>query len=156
MDSLQNQPVIYQNGSVIYTTSLYSSYQWYKDSIAILGADSSSYNTSGQSGGYYLKVSLDCGCNNVASNLINIGVSSTWDCLGSSCIDLGNGMGMYTDSLQCLVNCLSADLLSINHMNKGKLIKIIDVLGRVMKGVKNRSLFYIYDDGTVEKKIIVE
>ena len=36
------------------------------------------------------------------------------------------------------------------------LIKIIDILGRKSKVIKNQTLFYIYDDGTVEKKIIVE
>jgi len=36
------------------------------------------------------------------------------------------------------------------------LIKIVDVLGREITGVKNEPLFYIYDDGTVEKKIILE
>ena len=39
---------------------------------------------------------------------------------------------------------------------KGKLIKIIDVLGRKTKGTKNEPLFYIYDDGTVEKRIVIE
>jgi len=37
-----------------------------------------------------------------------------------------------------------------------KLIKIVDVLGRETKKAKNEPLFYIYDDGTVEKKIVVE
>ena len=36
------------------------------------------------------------------------------------------------------------------------LVKIIVVLGRDSKQLKNQSLFYIYDDGTVEKKIIFE
>ena len=30
---------------------------------------------------------------------------SSWDCIAGSCLDLGNGMGMYSDSLQCIVNC---------------------------------------------------
>jgi hypothetical protein len=30
------------------------------------------------------------------------------------------------------------------------------VLGRNANGDKNKPLFYIYDDGTVEKKIILE
>ena len=38
---------------------------------------------------------------------------------------------------------------------KGELIKITDILGRKTKGT-NQPLFYIYDDGTVEKKIILE
>jgi hypothetical protein len=37
-----------------------------------------------------------------------------------------------------------------------KLEKVVDVLGRNIKGKKNQPLFYIYDDGTVEKKIIIE
>jgi len=37
-----------------------------------------------------------------------------------------------------------------------KLIKIIDILGRETKGKKNEPIFYIYDDGTVEKRIVVE
>jgi hypothetical protein len=32
----------------------------------------------------------------------------------------------------------------------------VDILGREIKGTKNKLLFYIYDDGTVEKKIIFE
>ena len=34
--------------------------------------------------------------------------------------------------------------------------KIIDILGRETKPTINTPLFYIYDDGTVEKKIIIE
>ena len=37
-----------------------------------------------------------------------------------------------------------------------KLIKSIDLLGRVTHNQYNSVLFYIYDDGTVEKKIIIE
>ena len=36
------------------------------------------------------------------------------------------------------------------------LVKIIDLLGRETREMKNQPLFYIYDDGTVEKKIILE
>ena len=42
---------------------------------------------------------------------------------------------------------------SINHKS---LIKVVDVLGRESKGLKNQPLFYIYDDGTVQKKMIIE
>ena len=80
----------------------------------------------------------------------------SWDCVGSVCVDTGNGIGMYTDSLLCQLNCVSTDLLNIEYINKGKPIKIIDILGRENKGTKNEPLFYIYDDGTVEKKIILQ
>jgi hypothetical protein len=42
-----------------------------------------------------------------------------------------------------------------NNENR-KLIKIVDVLGRNTPYKKNIPLFYLYDDGTVEKRIIVE
>jgi len=41
------------------------------------------------------------------------------------------------------------------NLSKGKLLKITDLLGRETKQT-NQPLFYIYDDGTVEKKIIIE
>ena len=37
-----------------------------------------------------------------------------------------------------------------------KILKFIDLLGRETKVKKNEPLFYIYDDGSVEKKIIIE
>ena len=35
-------------------------------------------------------------------------------------------------------------------------VSIVDILGRDTKEIKNTPLFYIFDDGTVEKKIIIE
>ena len=37
-----------------------------------------------------------------------------------------------------------------------ELLKVTDLLGRETKGTKNQPLFYIYDDGTVEKRIVIE
>jgi len=42
------------------------------------------------------------------------------------------------------------------HSTNKKLLKITDLLGRETKGKKNEVLFYIYDDGTVEKRIVIE
>ena len=42
------------------------------------------------------------------------------------------------------------------HTSNKELIKVTDILGRETKGTKNEPLFYIYDDGTVEKKINIE
>ena len=39
---------------------------------------------------------------------------------------------------------------------KNKLIKVVDILGRKAQETQNTLLFNIYDDGTVEKKIIIE
>ncbi len=44
-----------------------------------------------------------------------------------------------------------------NHLPINRsLIKITDLLGRETKGSKNQPLFYIYDDGTVEKRITID
>ena len=42
------------------------------------------------------------------------------------------------------------------HTTNKELLKITDILGRETKGTKNTPLFYIYDDGTVEKRIVIE
>ncbi len=39
---------------------------------------------------------------------------------------------------------------------KKKIIKVMDLLGRKTKGTKNEVLFHIFDDGTVEKRIVIE
>ena len=44
----------------------------------------------------------------------------------------------------------------IEYGNNINLNKKIDVLGRETKGKKNQPLFYIYDDGTVEKRITID
>ena len=52
------------------------------------------------------------------------------------------------------------EILSITsieeHTTHKELLKITDILGRETKGANNEVLFYIYDDGTVEKKIVIE
>ena len=66
--------------------------------------------------------------------------------------DYGNGFFM--DNVK--VNGTNVSLTpSVNSENK-KLIKIVDVLGRVVEKSRNTLLFYIYDDGSVEEKIFVE
>ena len=42
------------------------------------------------------------------------------------------------------------------HTTNKQLLKITDLLGRETKGKKNEPLLYLYDDGTVEKKMIIE
>jgi len=50
--------------------------------------------------------------------------------------------------------CPSATLIADININK-RLIKKLDVLGKEVKETKNQPLFYIYDNGTVEKRIII-
>ena len=61
--------------------------------------------------------------------------------------------GCISDSLYYTVTNITTSFSEIN--TKKKLIKTIDVLGRETKRT-NQPLLYIYDDGTVEKQIIIE
>ena len=42
------------------------------------------------------------------------------------------------------------------HSSNKELLKVTDILGREVDEERNTPLFYIYNDGTVEKKIIIE
>ena len=53
-------------------------------------------------------------------------------------------------------NVTSTFNIPTRNTSKGKLLKIVDILGRETKGKTNQPLFYIYDDGTVEKRIVIE
>ena len=82
-------------------------------------------------------------------------ITPSWDCDGmGTCTDPGTGAGMYASQASCDSACI-VNGVEEQTTNK-KLLKITDLLGRETKGFKNEVLFYIYDDGTVEKKIILE
>ena len=70
-------------------------------------------------------------------------------------------MSVFNDSLQASNKitytqfCNSSFLVFEQPINKA-VLKVIDLLGRETKELTNQPLFYIYDDGTFEKKIILE
>jgi hypothetical protein len=63
---------------------------------------------------------------------------------------------LVTDTCILTYNSTPSAIIDFNVSSNRKLISIVDVLGRKNKGKKNEVLFYIYDDGVVEKKIIIE
>jgi len=63
---------------------------------------------------------------------------------------------LVTDTCILTYNTTPTAITDINPSGDRKLISIVDVLGRESKGTRNEPLFYIYDDGTVEKRIIIE
>jgi len=91
---------------------------------------------------------------NAGLNMASCAVIPSWDCVGNACVDPGTGMGMYTDQVSCTAVCGVSAIKE--HTTKKELLKITDLLGRETKGTKNEVLFYIYDDGTVEKRIVIE
>ena len=73
--------------------------------------------------------------------------------------------GVYTDTIQNAAGCdsiitidLSLNYTGIGELNNTtkQLIKIVDVLGRETPFKPNTPLLYIYNDGTVERKMIIK
>tara|TARA_B100001113_G_C20901195_1_gene531445 strand:+ start:52 stop:630 length:579 start_codon:yes stop_codon:yes gene_type:complete len=54
-----------------------------------------------------------------------------------------------------LQNSLTSVVTNVNSQSKD-LIRIVNILGIESKEIKNQPLFYIYRDGTVEKRMIFE
>jgi len=104
-----------------------------------------------------------CSVNGTSSLFAFIKVAQPTDVFGSPSLNVSirtheNSNIEPIDSLQVMFdlvhNCSS---LNISENNSAReLLKVTDLLGRETKGTKNQPLFYIYDDGTVEKKIIIE
>ena len=103
------------------------------------------------------------------TNLINAGQFSGSDSqsLTVSSTTMNNNNTLYrcilTESSDCQDTTDVATLTVVNNvgiveLNKTpkKLIKIVDVLGRKTPFKPNTPLLYIYDDGTVERKMIIE
>ena len=86
---------------------------------------------------------------------IKVKVNEGQICCSSISVDYSADMQHNNDT-----SCITTTIVSIDEFDQVKntrqLLKITDLLGRQTKGTKNESLFYIYDDGTVEKKIILE
>ena len=96
-----------------------------------------------------------------AVNLINDvlvlpGADHDWFPSGNSDSRFMDALGFTTNFLYPLLPCYQATGVSEIHTIEKQLIKITDVLGRNAKPTINTPLFYIYNDGSVEKKIILQ
>ena len=64
----------------------------------------------------------------------------------------------FNDEIWAYINQLDCEASKLNeyHSRTKKLLKINDILGRPSKALKNTPLFYIYDDGSIEQKIVLD
>ena len=86
-----------------------------------------------------------CSKPNICQYLINS--------IGPSTISLNNtGCNSILDIQN---QCNSTSINTIDRAETKVLIKVIDILGRESKHLKNHPLFYIFNDGTVEKRITI-
>ena len=71
-----------------------------------------------------------------------------WDFLGSHLVEGGFDKFEITSQAPSLIS---------NTLNSDKeLIKVVDLLGRKSNFKVNSLIFYIYDDGSVDKRIFVK
>ena len=110
---------------------------------------------------------LICSYNQLTSLDVRIGNNSNWamfSCTSNpllNCINVDDVPYWYSnwsntiDPQHYFSNNCSGTSVEEHSTNK-ELLKVTDLLGRETKGTKNDVLFYIYDDGTVEKKIILK
>ena len=118
----------------------------------------------------YVAFTIDANGDTIQSGNMNlfgaINFDTTWyNCSLSNAIFPTYPLTMYfvysdgslvTDTCILTYNSAPTVISDINVNRNIELIIIVDVLGRESKGTKNKPLFYIYNDGTVEKKIIIE
>ena len=136
------------------------------DSIFLEG----SFQTN--TGSYYDTLLNINSCDSVVNTNLTIGENtSSYDTLSVTAGIVWNGntlsvSGDYTDTLINSAGCDSIAYLNLTITNttglldiiddKKNLIKITDMLGQETPYRKNTPLFYIYDDGTVEKRIVIK
>jgi len=62
----------------------------------------------------------------------------------------------YSDLNTHTSNCINTTVVEVLEPLKSKLVRITNMLGQETLYRNNTPLFYIYDDGTVEKRIVIE
>ena len=166
LDTLGYSDIIVIELSTVPTTSSTQSFSICNGDSMVVG--SSVYISSGN---YTDTLSAFNGCDSIIyTNLLVNNNSYSFDTLVSSVSIIWNGIplsvsGDYSSALINSVGCDSIVNLNLTitnstsieeSTNNKKLISITNVLGQKTSFRKNTSLFYIYDDGTVENKIILE
>ena len=111
------------------------------------------------------------GCDSVINTNLTIEHNTTsYDTLSVTANIVWNGMnlntsGDYSETLTNSAGCDSIAYLNLtitnttgvnDLINKKRIVKITNMLGQETPYRKNSTLFYLYSDGTVEKRIVIE
>ncbi|MBT5273510.1 MAG: cyanophycinase [Flavobacteriales bacterium] len=107
------------------------------------------WDHSGQAIKVYKIKGISTGLNSFDLNTWEDGTGGVWE--NWSVLN-----GLLFESISNPINCNSTGIYLEDQTGSNKLTKVIDVLGKDAERENNQTLFYIYDDGTVEKKIIIE
>jgi hypothetical protein len=85
---------------------------------------------------------------------LSCGLEPRWDCIDNVCGIVDDGQGQYISLEECESSCVSTEVFEF--VAEKRLKKITNLLGQEIEFSKNTSMLFIYFDGTVEKKIILE
>jgi choice-of-anchor B domain-containing protein len=166
VDSLGYTDIVVTELSILHITSSTQSFSICTGDSLVVGS-----NVYTSFGNYTDTLSSFNGCDSIIyTNLLVNNNFYSFDTLVSSVSIIWSGIplsvsGDYSSALINSVGCDSIVNLNLTitnstsieeSTNNKKLISITNVLGQKTSFRKNTSLFYIYDDGTVEKKIILE
>jgi Leucine-rich repeat (LRR) protein len=158
--------IVYTSVSVIPTTVWQQSFSICNGDSVIVG--NSVYNTAGN---YTDTLATTNGCDSIVYTNITMDYNtSSFDTLSVTASIVWNGMplnasGDYSVTLNNLAGCDSIVNLNLTITTTGisdivntksNLVKITDMLGQKTPYRRNTPLFYIYDNGTVEKRIVIE
>ena len=91
----------------------------------------------------------------INNNLVYPGEGHTWFVSGNSNSKFTQAVEFTKDFLYPLLPCNSTTNTSLINSPEKKLLKIVDILGKEVKQTTNQTLFYIYTNGEVEKRISI-
>ena len=167
IDSLGYPDIVVTELSTIPITSSTQSFSICNGDSLVVGS-----NVYTSSGNYIDTLSAFTSCDSIIyTSLLVSNNSYTFDTLVASVSVIWNGIQLSVsgDYSIVLINSAGCDSIvnlnftynhisAINNNNTKErtLIKITDVLGRETNGRENKLLLYLFDDGIVEKKIILE
>jgi choice-of-anchor B domain-containing protein len=166
VDSLGYPDIVVTELSTLHITSSTQSFSICTGDSLVVGS-----NVYTSFGNYTDTLSSFNGCDSIIyTNLLVNNNFYSFDTLVSSVSIIWSGIplsvsGDYSSALINSVGCDSIVNLNLTitnstsieeSTNNKKLISITNVLGQKTSFRKNTSLFYIYNDGTLEKKIIIE
>lgn len=79
----------------------------------------------------------------------------SWNCINESCIDPLDGTGEYLSLQDCELSCLNPITIEEFQLSK-RLVKVLNSLGQEIQQKDNTLMLFIYDDGTVERKLMID
>lgn len=80
--------------------------------------------------------------------------TESWNCTNNNCDMSSDGKGEFLSQQECQAVCGTSSSIDLFDKTDKTLLKIVNILGQETPFRYNTPLFYIYNDGLVEKKMI--